>query len=178
MKRLLLKWELIGIAVIFLLGSAFHFIFELASSWPPVGIFAAVNESVFEHLKLTFWTTVIYAAISYKFLKSSTKNFIIGKAASLYTMPLVIIILFYGYTTLTGIENVFIDIFIFLIAVACGQFISYGILKSGALPIWLSRLSLFMIIALALIYAIFTFYPPQVDFFMDANSGTYGLPGD
>jgi hypothetical protein len=176
MKRPILKWELIGIAVIFLLGSGLHFIFDLARGWPPVGIFAAVNESVFEHLKLTFWPTVLYAAVTFKLLKSSTNNFIIGMAAALYTMPLTIIVLFYGYTTLTGIENVLIDILIFFVAVACGQLASYGILKTKPLPVWLSRLSLFLIIALALIYIIFTFYPPHVPFFMDSPSGTYGIP--
>ena len=176
MKRSILKWELIGIAVISLLGSALHFVFEFAGGWPPVGVFAAVNESVFEHLKLTFWPTVLYAAVTYKLLKSSTGNFIIGKAAALYTMPLAIIVLFYGYTTLTGIENVFIDILIFFVAVACGQFAGYGILKTRHLPLWLTRLSLFLIIALALIYGIFTFYPPHVPFFMDSPTGTYGIP--
>ncbi|OGO01526.1 MAG: hypothetical protein A2Y90_00820 [Chloroflexi bacterium RBG_13_52_12] len=175
MKHSLLKWELIGIAVISLLGSALHFTFEFAGGWPPVGVIAAVNESVFEHLKLTFWPTVLYAVITYKLLKPSTGNFIIGKAAALYVMPLAIIVLFYGYTTLTGIESVLIDILIFFVAVACGQLASYGILKMKPLPGWLNQLSLFLIIALALIYGIFTFYPPHVPFFMDSNTSTYGI---
>ena len=175
MKRSLFKWEITGIAVIFLLGSALHFVFDLTGGWPPAGVFAAVNESVFEHLKLTFWPTVLYAAISYNFLKPSTRNFLIGKAAALFAMPVTIIVLFYGYTTLTGIENVFIDILIFLVAVACGQLISYKILKAGPLPVWLTGLSVFLIIALGFIYAFFTFYPPHVPFFMDENTGGYGI---
>lgn len=176
MKRSALKWELIGIAVISLLGSALHFTFDWAGGLAPVGVFAAVNESVFEHLKLTFWPTVLYAAITYKLLKSVTNNFIVAKAAALYTMPLTIIVLFYGYTTLTGIESVLVDILIFIVAVACGQLVSYRILKMGPLPRWLSRLSLSLIVALALIYGLFTFYPPHVPFFMDSPTGTYGIP--
>lgn len=176
MKRSVLKWELAGTGVIFLLGAALHFVFDLAGGWPPVGVFAAVNESVFEHLKLTFWPTLLYAVFSYSFLRYSTGNFIIGKAAALYVMPLVIIVLFYGYTTLTGIENVIIDIIIFLIAVAAGQLVSYKILKSGPMPAWLSWLSLILIIALAVIYAVFTFYPPHVPFFEDSTTGEYGIP--
>jgi hypothetical protein len=176
MNRSALKWELIGIAVISLLGSALHFAFGWSGELAPLGVFAAVNESVFEHLKLTFWPTVLYAAITYKLLKSVTNNYLIAKAAALYIMPLTIIALFYGYTTLTGIESVVIDILIFFIAVACGQLVSYKILKMGPHPRWLSRLSLFLIIALALIYGLFTFYPPHVPFFMDSPTGAYGIP--
>jgi hypothetical protein len=176
MKHPTLKWELIGIAVIFLLGSALHFTFEWSGEWTPVGVIAAVNESVFEHLKLTFWPTILYAAIACKLLRKGTNNFIVAKTAALYIMPLTIIVLFYAYTTLTGIENVFIDIFIFFLAVACGQLISYRILLMEPLPEWLKLFSLAFLVILALIYGLFTFYPPHVPFFMDSVTGTYGIP--
>lgn len=171
-----LKVELIGIAVISVLGSGLHFLFEVSGNWPPVGVIAAVNESVFEHLKLTFWPTVLYAAATWKLLKKTTNNFIIAKAVALYIMPLTIVVLFYGYTTLTGIESVIIDILIFFIAVACGQLAGYGLLKMKALAGWLNWFSLVFIIALAVIYGLFTFYPPHLPFFMDSPTGTYGIP--
>lgn len=176
MKRPALKWELIGIAVISLVGSALHFVFELSGELPPVGVIAAVNESVFEHLKLTFWPTVVYAAVTYKLLKNYVNNFVIAKTAAVYAMPVTIIALFYGYTTLTGIENVIIDIFIFFVAVAVGQLVSYRILIAEQLPQWLKWLSLAFTVILAVIYGLFTFYPPHMPFFMDSASGTYGIP--
>jgi Family of unknown function (DUF6512) len=176
MKNPALKWELIGIAVISLLGSGFHFLFEATGSWPPVGAFAAVNESVFEHLKLTFWPTVIYSAAIYKLVKGAAHNYFLAKAIALYIMPLTIIVLFYGYTTLTGLENVIIDILIFFVAVACGQLAGYRVMKIHPLPKWLTGFSVACIIALAAVYGLFTFYPPHVSFFMDSNTGTYGIP--
>ena len=176
MKNPVLKWELIGIAFISVLGSTFHFIFEASGNWPPVGIIAAVNESVFEHLKLTFWPTVIYAAATYKLIKNSAHNYFIAKAVALYTMPLTIVVLYYGYTTLTGLESVIIDILIFFVAVACGQLAGYGVLKIRPLPGWLTWSSLIFIVALAVIYGLFTFYPPHLPLFMDSPTGTYGIP--
>jgi hypothetical protein len=176
MKNPTLKWELIGIAVISLLGSGFHFLFEAAGSWPPVGVFAAVNESVFEHLKLTFWPTVIYSAATYKLVKGAAHNYFAAKAAALYIMPLTIIVLFYGYTTLTGMENVIIDIFIFFVAVACGQLAGYRVMRIHPLPMCTVWLSLACIIVLAAVYGLLTFYPPHVSFFMDSNTGMYGIP--
>lgn len=54
MKRSLLKWEMLGIAFISLLGAFLHFAFELSGQAKVVGAFAAVNESVWEHLKIAF----------------------------------------------------------------------------------------------------------------------------
>jgi hypothetical protein len=175
MKRSLLKWELIGIGVIFLLGAAFHFVFESTGSLSPLGAFVPVNESVFEHLKMTFWPAIIWAAFSYSFIKSQVRNFIIAKAAALVVMPLIILILFYGYTAFTE-ENVIIDILIFFVAVACGQLLGYLLLKAHPLPTWLTGLSAFLIILLAVIYTVFTYYPPYVSIFMDSNTGSYGIP--
>jgi hypothetical protein len=175
MKRTVLKWELIGIAVISILGSAFHFLFELSGEWPPVGAIAAVNESVFEHLKLTFWPTLLYAAATYRIIRKDSRNFLIAKTAAVYIMPLTIIVLFYGYTTLTGIESVIIDILIFIIAVAVGQLIGYLILTARQLPMWLKWSSLVLLVGLAFIYGVFTFYPPHIPFFMDSVTGGYGI---
>ncbi len=175
MKRSVLKWELIGIAVISVLGSIFHFAFEWSGEWGPIGVIVAVNESVFEHLKLTFWPTLFYAAITYGLLKKSAYNFIIAKTASLYVMPVAIIVLFYSYTTITGTENLIIDIVIFVVAVALGQFTSYKILTTSQLSNSLRWLSLAFLIILGVIYGVFTYYPPHVPLFLDPVSGTYGI---
>jgi hypothetical protein len=174
MNRSLLKWELTGIGVIFLMGSGFHFLFDAFGSNPIAGIFFPVNESVFEHLKLTFWPTIIWAAFSYSFLKSTANNFLIAKAAAVIIMPLVIIALFYVYTVVTA-DNVVADILIFLAAVAAGQFVNYLLLKTHPLPQWLSGLSPIIILALGVLYALFTFYPPYTGLFMDSNTGGYGI---
>ncbi len=176
MKKSALKWELIGIAVISILGSLFHFLFDLSGQWAPVGAMAAVNESVFEHLKLTYWPTLIYAAITYRIIRNSDNNFIIAKTAGVYVMPISILVLFYAYTTITGVESIIIDILIFIIAVACGQFTSYKILKMERLANSLQCLALIFLIFLGVMYGVFTFYPPHSPIFLDGNTGTYGIP--
>lgn len=176
MKRSLLKWELTGIAVVFLLGSAFHFLFDLLGGQPFLGVFFAVNESVFEHLKLTFWPAVLWAAFSYRFIRQYANNFLTAKAASFIIMPVVIVILFYGYTELTGWENLFVDIFIFLVAVAAGQLTGYAIMAFRPLPSWVTVISILAIICVGTLYAVFTYYPPHTEFFMDTAASTYGLP--
>ena len=53
-NRKTLAYEIAGIAFIILLGSALHFTYELSGESPIVGVFSAVNESVWEHMKIAF----------------------------------------------------------------------------------------------------------------------------
>jgi hypothetical protein len=172
----LLKWEANGIWVIFLLGSLFHFIFALTGSHPSVGAFAPVNESVFEHLKLTFWPSLIWWACTYRFIKANARNYLVSRAAALFIMPIVILIVFYTYTSLTGWENVFIDIFILLLAVAAGQMAGFWLMTVKGLPRWLTWLSVFLILILGFVYIFFTYHPPHLPIFMDTNTSSYGIP--
>jgi hypothetical protein len=175
-QRNFLKWELNGIWVIFLLGSLFHFMFDFTGSHPAAGAFFPVNESVFEHLKLNYWPAIIWWAISYRFLKANTGNFLVSRAAALLIMPAVTLILFYGYTSLTNWENVFVDIFIFLLSVAAGQMAGYWLLNRKPLPLWLAAFSVIVIIMLGAAYVFFTYYPPYLRIFMDTNTHSYGIP--
>ena len=138
MRRSVWRWELVGIGVIFLAGSLFHFLFEWAGGWEPVGVIAAVNESVWEHFKLAFWPGLIYAVIEYPFLRHSCHNFFIAKAIGLYVMPAVIAALFYAYTTIFDAEILAVDILIFFIAVAAGQLSSVKHPIATWLQTWLS----------------------------------------
>jgi hypothetical protein len=175
MKRSILKWELIGIAVISLVGSALHFVFEWSGNWAPVGVIAAVNESVWEHFKLAFWPALIYAICEYPFFRRYTKNFMIAKAAGIYVMPMAIAVIFYSYTAIIGHEILIVDILSFFVAVAVGQLTSYKILTIRQLPAWLDKLGLALVILLAIAYGVFTFYPPHLPVFQDAVTGGYGI---
>ena len=64
-RKRALAWELAGVPFIFCIGALLHFVYEWAGAWWPLALVAAVNESVWEHLKLAFWPSVIYAAVEY-----------------------------------------------------------------------------------------------------------------
>jgi len=175
MNKSVLKWELTGIAVISVLGAALHFVFDWSGQWEPVGVIAAVNESVWEHFKIGFWPALFYAVIEYGFLKNFVNNFLIAKTACVYVIPITIAIIFYSYTAVIGQEILIVDILIFVIAIALGQLTSYKLLTSRQLPRWFIGLGVFLIIILAIAFGVFTFYPPHLPLFLDAT-GVYGIP--
>ena len=73
-KTLILRYELFGMLFSSLLGGLLHFTFEFSGYNPIVGAFSAVNESVWEHLKLGFWPILLFTFIEYRGIKKQTNN--------------------------------------------------------------------------------------------------------
>ena len=177
MQRTVFKWEAGGVLFTILMGSLLHFAFEFSGRTPWVGAFAAVNESVWEHLKLTFWPTLLWALFEFARLRHATHNFWWAKALALYIMPLFITVCFFIYTSFTGHAVLPLDITIFALAVALGQFASYRVLTGNVKAAWLNWLGLMLILALGAAYAAFTYLPPHVGIFREEFSGRYGISG-
>lgn len=175
MKRSVLRWELIGVVVISVLGSILHFAFQWSGEWVPIGAISAVNESVWEHLKIGFWPALFYAIVEYPFLKRFANNFVIAKAAGIYAIPVGIVVLFYSYTAAIGRHILFVDILIFIISIAVGQIISYKILVAHQVSRLWSKLGLALLLLLAVCFVVFTFFPPELPIFRDPLTGTYGI---
>jgi glucose-6-phosphate-specific signal transduction histidine kinase len=177
MKKGILRWELGGIAFIVVLGSLLHFVFEWSGSAIPVAPIAAVNESVWEHLKLGFWPALIYAALEYSRFGKSANNFPFAKTIGIYLIPITIVVLFYAYTAILGHDLLEADIAIFVVAVIVGQLVSYKLLIASPLPKRLNRFAPIALAVLAILFVLFTFYPPQSTLFRDSVTGAYGIVG-
>ena len=58
-------WILLAIPILFIIGSLMHFVYEWSGESIIVGIFAPTNESIWEHLKMTFWPMLIWWIVGY-----------------------------------------------------------------------------------------------------------------
>jgi hypothetical protein len=175
-NKTVLMYELIGMVFIVFLGSALHFTFALSGNQPIVGAFSAVNESVWEHLKLAFWPSLILTAIEYPLLRKAANNFFTAKTVGAYLMVAIIPLVFYSYTAFSGKSIFAIDISSFVFAVIIGQLLSYKLLTYRQLPGTLNKIAVAAIILLALAFIVFTYYPPQLQIFKDSVTGKYGIP--
>lgn len=174
-RKSVFGYEVTGMISIIILGSLLHFTFEWSGHQPIVGVFSAVNESVWEHLKLGFWPALLYAIIEYRFLTKRTNNFLLAKTIGIYVVPIVITVTFYSYTAATGESVFWIDILTFIVAVIIGQLSSYKLLTYRKLSAKLEKVSLVALALLALAFIIFTFYPPHLPIFQDPITGEYGI---
>jgi len=176
-KRSVFIYELVGMVFIILLGSMLHFTFEASGGNPVVGAFSAVNESVWEHLKLVFWPALLFMFIEYVLQRKKViNNFALAKTAVIYLAIVIIPIVFYSYTAITGESIFLLDIATFIFAVIVGQLLSYRLLTFRKLSEGFNRISLVLLVLLGIAFVLFTFYPPQLIVFRDPITGKYGIP--
>lgn len=174
MKKTALKWDMVGIAFIVITGSVLHFAFEWSGEWQPLAIIAAVNESVWEHLKLGFWPAFIYGAVEFRYLKRHFTSFPIAKAVGIALIPIAIIVLFYSYTAFVE-DTLAADIGVFVAAVVIGQVTSYKMLGVQSLPKWTNKFGIALIIAMAIAFGTLSYYAPHLTIFQDPITGEYGV---
>jgi hypothetical protein len=178
MRKVIKCWEFIGVFIIFFVGASLHFIFEWTGYWPPAGLFAAVNESTWEHFKMGFWPGLFYALIEYPFIKRGTKNFLVAKFAGLFFMPVVTFILFYGYTIPTGQHFLIIDIIIFFLSVLAGQLVSYKILIRKEASPGLRTMAIVGLVLMVVAFSLLSYFPPKNFIFRHPDSDQYGILDD
>jgi hypothetical protein len=175
MRKMILRWELAGIGLIIVAGSALHFVFEWTGYWRPAALIAVVNESTWEHLKLAFWPGLIFALVEYPFIRKAAHNVWVAKGLGLLTMPVVIVALFYGYKVILGRDYLWINVSIFALAAVAGQLVSYRILiapRMGQAAQWSGVILLLILIAA---FSSFTYRPPRLSLFEDPSTHGYGI---
>ena len=59
MKKHIAYWQMTGFIFTGVVGTLLHFFFDWTGKNVIVALFSAVNESIWEHLKLLFYPTVI-----------------------------------------------------------------------------------------------------------------------
>ncbi len=170
----ILIYEIVGMVFIILLGCALHFTYALSRRNPVVGVFSAVNESIWEHLKMAFWPSVLYLIAEYALLSNFGCNFFFSKIAGTLITIIIIPTIFYSYTTLTKRNILAIDICTFVVAVVVGQLSSFTLLTYEVLPQIFDIFGFVVTVLLAAVFAVFTFYPPHLPIFKDSVTGKYG----
>ena len=173
-KRTIFWYELVGMVVIIILGTLLHFTFEWSGFQEIVGVFSAVNESVWEHLKIAFMPSILFMIIEYRYLYKKTNNFFFAKTLGIYTVMVIIPVIFYTYTIFIE-HNLTIDVLSFMFAIIVGQLVSYKMLTFKKLSKNLRLISIVALIILGLAFVVFTFYPPQIHLFQDPVTGEYGI---
>lgn len=166
-------YQIFSVIFAFILGTILHFTYKWSGENKIVGMFSAVNESTWEHLKLLFFPMLLTIIIGYFYFGKEYFNFICSQTLGIIISMLFMIIFFYTYTGILGKNIAFINIISFFISVIIGEFISYVLIvnkfKCNKL------ISIIILIIITLLFIIFTFDTPQIGIFKDPIYGTYGI---
>ena len=159
MKR---KWLIIGLLSI-LAGSALHFLYDL---WPNplTAVFAPVNESVWEHLKLLYWPFLAAAFVLTKGEADGRRSWC-GFLAGLLSAPLLLLGAYYTLLSGFALRGLPVDFVLYTLAMAGGFALAWH-LQKAEFPAWLCG----MLVIAAGVYgaslALFSFAPPELPIFL------------
>jgi len=159
----------INAIILGVLASLSHFVYKLSGKNLIVGLFNPVNESVWEHLKLMFfpfllWWIVMYIIKSQKY-DISLNTWIESAAVSSVAAPLSVLLQYYSYTGVFGIESVFIDILLTFICYFIALCVASHYIEYSAPNKCAAIASVIVIIIIFIAFIVFTFNPPKLPIF-------------
>ena len=167
------KFQIFSTIFTLISGVLLHFAYQWSGNNSFIGLFSAVNESSWEHLKLIFFPMLITLIIGYFIFKNDFPSYICAKTISIICAMLFTIIFFYTYTGIIGTNYDFLNIATFVIAVILGEYITY-LLTFNHIDCNKSS-SVITLILLAFVFLIFTFNPPKINLFKSPIDNSYGI---
>ncbi len=173
-KKTLLRLEIAGPVIVFIIASLLHFIYYLNPNIL-TSLFGAVNESIWEHIKIFSIAYLFYAFIEFLTAKPALKRFVVSKTLGLTSQGVVIPVLYYTITIFTKKPVLIIDLLIGLSSAVVGFLVSYRVYKSDKEieKYFLTSLMVLFLILMSLLC--FTYFPPQAEIFRDVVTGEYGV---
>lgn len=153
-----------------------HFAYQLSGKNVIIGVFNPVNESVWEHLKFMFFPFLFWWIAMYLLHAETWKGIvplntlIVSAASSLVIAPLLVVLFYYSYTGVFGLESLLIDILLVFVCYcialsAASHFLTYS--EPGR---WAAILSVIVISGISIAFVVFTFDPPKLPIFYDSSS--------
>jgi hypothetical protein len=141
------------------LGVALHYVYDWTGEHPVAGVFAALNESTWEHLKLAFWPMLLLAPFHW-WLYDRPAGWLPATAVRVVCAPLLIIALFYGYTAILGTHHLPLDLAVFALSVIGGEILGHVVMERRT-PRWLDGLAGVVILLMIGAMVAFSFAPPD-----------------
>lgn len=175
MKKSIPYWQIGGFLFTAAMGTILHFLFGWTDGSSVAALFSAVNESIWEHLKLLFYPMVAFALIEYFCWGKENASFWCIKLIGILTGLVLIPIIYYTYTGILGVNADLFNITLFFLTAGLAYWLETKLFQRGFVCKRGAKWSFALICLIAAAFTVFTFLPPRVPFFQDPLTGTYGF---
>ena len=118
MKKAIPYWQMVGFIFTAVAGTLLHFLFDWTGGNAVAALFSAVNESIWEHMKLLYYPMLIFAFVEYSLWGKGISQFWCVKLTGMLAGLALIPILYYTYTGILGMSADWFNITIFFFAAA------------------------------------------------------------
>lgn len=173
-KKTFLRLEIAGPVIVFTIASLLHFIYRLSPN-VLTSLFGAVNESIWEHIKIFTIAYIFYAFVELLWAKPDFKRFVVAKTVGVIVQGAFIPLAYYTFSFFLKKPVLIVDLLIGFTASVLGFLVSYRLYKSN-LDIekyFLTSLMFLFLILMSLLC--FTYFPPEAELFRDVITGEYGV---
>lgn len=164
-------WSIFSSICIVILGSGWHFLYDILGKSDLVAWCAPINESIWEHLKLTLYPVLIVMLILYglHFIPCgpSIHKVILMISASVCISDLIIVSIYYVFSGGFGLTGMAIDLTAYGIGILVGQLLSaIHLLPLRQIPKWVYSIGYIFLIGLIMITAVFSYNAPDLPIFI------------
>ena len=139
-----------------------------------MALFSGVNESVWEHMKLLFYPMFIFAIFQSLFFKNS-KHFWKIKLRVIILGLFLIPVIYYFYNGAITKSSDWINIMIFVVSIAIAYLYENRLFKSEKHFKTTKKEAIVILIVIAILFGVFTFYPIEIGIFLDPSTNQYGV---
>lgn len=155
-------------------GICLYFTYELSHYNRIVGLFAPINESPWEQMKLLFFPFLFFTIILYFSTKRNSKNIVFANSISIVIGMVLALILHYTILGAFGLKSLFINAGIYIICSAVIYILCYYFFKNNTFSIN-NTFGLLFFVFLILAFILLTFMPPRIPLFQDETTNSFGL---
>lgn len=165
-----------GILFVAIFGTLLHFMYEWSGHKRFVSIFAAVNESTWEHIKIALTPSFIW--MLYDGARYGLEpNYFVAKTASLLAIIIIIPVVFYAYQIFTKKAVLPIDIIIFYISIIVSNLLFKYIIGLNSISFFITYFAVILLFVIFGFYMILTLMPFENFIFKDPITKKCGVKG-
>lgn len=169
------KLKIFGIVIAFALTFPLHFLYDKLPCFF-TSIFAPVNESIWEHMKIIFGSILLSGVIQKIIvikMKLGFKNVCISNFIAAITAIPIFLIIYLPIYYVFG-ENFIITIILLFIVIVISQIITYYIITRKK-DIKLENFTFLLVILTYIVFTLLTYFPIKCDLFYDPVGLYYGI---
>jgi len=167
--------SVVGFFVISIIGTMLHFTYDLSNGNLIVATFSAVNESIWEHLKIAVIPMLLWTIVELFVLKYRPDNLWTSLIIKITINMILIVILYYLSLLVIEVHNPKVAMAIFYFSIFVSQIVGYIVINMKKVNVNVEEVSKYAVIILFLLFVFFTFLPPKAQVFKDEVTQTYGV---
>lgn len=165
MKKSISFWQMVGFIAAGVGGTLLHFLYDWSGQHPVVGAFSAVNESIWEHMKLLLFPMLVFSLIEYSRIGKDYPNFwcvkLIGTLMGLTAIP----VLYYTYTGALGVSADWFNIAIFFITAGAVYWLETRLLQNSRPRCTFPAVALGTLLLIGVVFVMLTYHPLNLPLF-------------